>query len=104
MNLSKHRQPGHGGGDRYKRSSYRTYNSRKAKRYDSSLAVQFYRPELMDDAVLEELGSEVPSLAILDVGCATGRLLRRLADAGAHDLAGIDLVPAILETARASLS
>jgi SAM-dependent methyltransferase len=89
--------------DRYKASSFRTYNETTPGRYDRSLAVRWLRPSRMDDFVLEALGAGLTSLAILDVGCATGRLLERLAAAGARRLAGADLAPRILEVARAKL-
>ena len=58
----------------------------------------------MDDFVLDVIGHSVASLSILDVGCATGRLLERLAEAGARKLAGSDLAPRILEVARRKLT
>ncbi|MFH1311968.1 MAG: class I SAM-dependent methyltransferase [Candidatus Eisenbacteria bacterium] len=89
--------------DRYKASSFEAYNVKLPERYDTSLAVRFLRVSVMDDFVLDELDSEVASLGILDVGCATGRLLNRLAAAGARTLAGSDLAPRILEVARAKM-
>ena len=89
--------------DRYKTSSLKAYDVKLPERYDTSLAVRFLRVSVMDDFVLDDLGSEVPSLSILDVGCATGRLLNRLAAAGGRMLAGSDLAPRILEVARAKL-
>jgi len=90
--------------DRYKASSFRAYNDKLPFRYDASLAVRFFRPSTMDDFVLEALGQDVASSAILDVGCATGRLLERLAEAGARSLAGSDLAPRILDVAREKLA
>ncbi len=58
----------------------------------------------MDEFVLDALGQDVASSAILDVGCATGRLLERLAEAGARELAGCDLAPRILDVARRKLA
>lgn len=58
----------------------------------------------MDDFVLNVLGPDVRDYAILDVGCATGRLLERLARAGARKLAGADLAPRVLEVARTKLA
>ena len=87
--------------DRYKASSYRTYNDKLPERYDTSLAVRLFRVPLMDDFVLAQLGSDPRAVAVLDVGFATGRLLDRLASAGVRDLTGTDLAPRILEVARA---
>jgi ubiquinone/menaquinone biosynthesis C-methylase UbiE len=90
--------------DRYKASSFRAYNEKLPDRYDTSIAVRILRLSTMDDFVLDALGQDVASSAILDVGCATGRLLERLADAGARELAGSDLAPRILEVARRKLA
>ena len=90
--------------DRYKASSFRAYNDKLPDRYDTSIAVRFFRPSTMDDFVLDALGQDVAALAILDVGCATGRLLERLAEAGARELAGSDLAPRILNVARRKLA
>ncbi len=73
--------------DRYKASSFATYNFKLPTRYDDSVAVKLFRVSVMDDFVLNELGFELMDLAILDVGCATGRLLDRLASNGARRLA-----------------
>ncbi|MGB2986009.1 MAG: methyltransferase domain-containing protein [Phycisphaerae bacterium] len=90
--------------DRYKVSSYRAYNFKLPDRYDSSFWMSFCQTKLWDDAVQAELGVEVRSLRILDVGCATGRLLSSLAQAGAENLAGVDLAPRILDVARRKLA
>ncbi len=90
--------------DRYKASSFRAYNEKLPDRYDTSIAVRFFRLSTMDDFVLAALGQDVASSSILDVGCATGRLLERLAEAGARDLAGSDLAPRILDVARRKLA
>jgi ubiquinone/menaquinone biosynthesis C-methylase UbiE len=86
--------------DRYKASSYRAYNFRLPGRYDTSFWMGFCRVSSWDQAVIAELGPQIGSLRILDVGCATGRLLSSLAQAGAKTLAGADLAPRILEVAR----
>ena len=89
--------------DRYKASSLRAYNGTLPDRYDTSLALRVLRPAHMDDFILDILGPRIDRLAILDVGCATGRLLERMAEAGAIRLAGTDLAPRIVETARRRL-
>ena len=101
MALEQHKMKPH---DRYKASSFRAYNDKLPGRYDTSIAVRFFRPSTMDGFVLDALGQDVAASAILDVGCATGRLLERLAEAGARDLAGSDLAPRILDVARRKLA
>ena len=90
--------------DRYKASSYRAYNFRMPTRYDSSFWMTFCQTPLQDRTIIAELGSGIGPLAILDVGCATGRLLSNLAAAGAEQLFGADLAPNILEVARDRLA
>jgi ubiquinone/menaquinone biosynthesis C-methylase UbiE len=50
------------------------------------------------DRVLEAAGG-VHNLSVLDAGCGTGELCRRLADRGAR-MSGIDLCPGLLARAR----
>lgn len=90
--------------DRYKASSYRAYNFKFPTQYDSSFWMTFCQMPLADRTVVEALGPDIGSLTILDVGCATGRLLRKLASAGARRLAGTDLAPRILDVAREKLA
>jgi ubiquinone/menaquinone biosynthesis C-methylase UbiE len=92
--------------DRYKASSYRSYNFRMASRYDTCLWMRFCQTALWDRTLVQELGPRprIGSLRILDVGCATGRLLERLARAGALQLFGTDLAPRILDVAAEKLS
>ncbi len=90
--------------DRYKASSYRAYNFRMPGRYDSSIWMTFCQTPLWDSTVIAELGPGIESLAILDVGCATGRLLSNLASTGAKRLFGVDLAPNIVEVARKKLA
>jgi ubiquinone/menaquinone biosynthesis C-methylase UbiE len=90
--------------DRYKASSYRSYNFKLPSRYDTRVWMKFCQVALWDRALLQALGPNLRSLRILDVGCATGRLLARLAEAGATQLYGADLAPRILEVAREKLS
>ncbi len=88
--------------DRYKASNLQAFNVRRPHRYDSSLWVRFWTSQ-WDWEVLFELPDDISSLRILDVGCATGRLLKTLARAGAQHLAGTDLAPRILSVARRKL-
>lgn len=92
--------------DRYKASSYRCYNSRMPSRYDSCFWLWFCQVPLWDRTIIDEIGQWRPigSLRLLDLGCATGRLLARLAKAGAGHLSGADLAPRILEAANRKLS
>lgn len=98
MSTTTHQQPLKP--DRYKASSLRAYNGRLASQYDRSFVVRALRVPAMDDFVLDALGGAVGRRAILDVGCGTGRLLERLAQAGARELAGTDLAPRMLDVAR----
>jgi ubiquinone/menaquinone biosynthesis C-methylase UbiE len=88
--------------DRYKASSYRSYNFKMPGRYDTCIWVKL--APVWDRIIVEDLGAQISSLRILDVGCATGRLLQRLAEAGATHLCGVDLAPRILEVAAEKLS
>ncbi len=90
--------------DRYKRSSYRSYNWKVPRIYDSCIWMKLGKVELLDEAVLHEIESEDLSARILDIGCATGRLLYKLAKQGYTNLSGIDLAPRIIEVARKKLS
>ncbi len=87
--------------DRYKASSYRSYNFKMPSRYDK--AIWSWGAPSIDRAILDKLGIEITSLRILDVGCATGRLLDHLAAAGATKLSGTDIAPNILEVAAKKL-
>ncbi|NIS15696.1 MAG: methyltransferase domain-containing protein [Aliifodinibius sp.] len=89
--------------DRWKRSGLRTYNGKWADDYDSCLWWRFFSAQNMDKAVVDELSRFNPNLRILDVGCATGRLLKSLARNGLHDLYGMDIAPRIVATAKRRL-
>jgi ubiquinone/menaquinone biosynthesis C-methylase UbiE len=90
--------------DRYKRSSYRAYNWKMPPIYDSSMMKVSKLIDLLDETVLREIPSNDFSIRILDVGCATGRLLYKLAKHGYTNLSGVDLAPRIIEVARKKLS
>jgi len=90
--------------DRYKASSYRSYNFKMPSRYDSYRWMKCCQVALWDRVVVDELRPRIASLRILDLGCATGRLLEQLARAGATQLHGADLAPRILEVAREKLA
>ena len=90
--------------DRYKLDSYYTYNFRRRDTYDSCVWLNAFGIARWDRAVIREIGFQIASLDVLDVGCATGRLLEALAAAGARSLYGTDLAPRILEVARQKLA
>ncbi len=87
--------------DRYKASSYRSYNFKMPSRYDT--AIWSMGAPSIDRAIIEKLEHDIGSLRILDVGCATGRLLDQLAASGATRLSGTDLAPNMIEVAAKKL-
>lgn len=99
-----HKIPAFRKNDRYKRSSYRAYNWKMPPIYDSSVMKVGKLIDLLDETVLREMPSNDFSIRILDVGCATGRLLYKLAKHGYTNLSGVDLAPRIIEVARKKLS
>ena len=90
--------------DRYKASSYQSYNYDMPTSYDSCIWHKVCQSDRCDLVVINELGREVTSSRILDVGCASGRFLLKLAEAGATQLSGVDLAPRIVDVAREKLS
>ncbi len=88
--------------DRYKASSYRAYNGKMPSCYDT--AIWSRGAASIDRAIVEKLGPSIRSLRTLDIGCATGRRLDHLAEAGATQLAGTDLAPNILKVAEKKLA
>jgi ubiquinone/menaquinone biosynthesis C-methylase UbiE len=90
--------------DRYKASSLRTYNKKWPGSYDSCIYWKVYPAEKWDRAVIEHCPADISSTDILDVGCASGRLLESLARAGATRLAGVELAPKMLDFARSRLN
>jgi len=89
--------------DRYKASSYRSYNFKMPERYDTAYFQTLCQVPLWHRVVVEELQPRIESVRILDVGCGTGTLLADLARCGAKSLAGADLAPRILDVAREKL-
>ena len=90
--------------DRYKRSSYLAYNWKMPISYDSCIWLKLFNIDLLDEAVIRQIPNNKNSIRILDIGCATGRLLDKLAKRGYTNLSGIDLAPRIIEIAREKLS
>ncbi len=88
--------------DRYKASSYRSYNFKMPSCYDTMIWTR--EAERWNRLLLDQLGTEIGSLEIVDVGCATGRLLEAMGRAGATRLSGIDLAPRILDVAAERLA
>ncbi len=89
--------------DRYKLDSYNTYNFKCPESYDSCIWLRVLGVRRWDELVIDELTPRIRSLDLLDVGCATGRLLIALGEAGAENVNGLDLAPRILEVARRKL-
>jgi ubiquinone/menaquinone biosynthesis C-methylase UbiE len=89
--------------DRYKVSSYQTYNQRAPARYDRSIYLKLFQVDRWDRAIVQEVPPPREEARVLDVGCATGRLLRRMAEGGVRNLCGVDLAPRIVEVARRKL-
>jgi SAM-dependent methyltransferase len=90
--------------DRYKRSSFRAYNWKMPPIYDSCIWLKMGKIDVLDEAVLREIPTHDFSIPILDIGCATGRLLHKLAKHGYTNLSGVDLAPRIIEVAQKKLS
>ena len=89
--------------DRYKASSYRAYNQKMPAIYDKCIWMRLFEIDICDQLIIAEIGENMLSSRILDVGCATGRLLEKLAQKGAKNLSGTDLAPNILEVAQQKL-
>lgn len=90
--------------DKYKRSSYESYNFKMPDVYDSNFWMKFFKNDEWDNEVVSQLGESLQSVKVLDVGCATGRLLNRMAKAGVINLSGSDLAAKILDVAGEKLS
>ena len=90
--------------DRYKSSSYRTYNYKVLRKYDKNIWMTLFKVNEWDKSIVNDLQEEISYLHILDVGCATGRLLESLALAGANNLYGTDIAPNILDNARTKVN
>jgi len=82
--------------NKYKSSNYRTYNFKVPDKYDNSIWIPIFKINELDKSIVSDLQNEISDIHILDVGCATGRLLEVLALAGAKHLYGTDIAPNIL--------
>jgi ubiquinone/menaquinone biosynthesis C-methylase UbiE len=90
--------------NRWKRSGLRAYNGKWAVAYDSCLWWKVFSAQSMDSAVVEQLGLINTNLHVLDIGCATGRLLESLVRGGLNNLYGMDIAPRIIRTAQRRLT
>lgn len=76
--------------DRYKLDSLESYNKYREK-YDDIFWLKVFPIKKWDESAFEEVRANITELHILDIGCATGRLLERFAIGGARNLYGIDI-------------
>lgn len=90
------------GGDAYKLSSQRTFD-RWGESYDRNIFVRLFAGT-WDAAILACLKPLASPMRILDLGCATGRLLSKIAALPGVQLAGADLSHGGLETAGRKLT
>ena len=86
--------------DRYKANGYRAYNSKMPEIYDNCIWAKVFHISLWDENIIVEIGNNMSSARILDVGCATGRLLYKLATKGAKNISGVDIAPNIIKVAQ----
>ncbi|WP_340114212.1 class I SAM-dependent methyltransferase [Maribellus mangrovi] len=85
---------------RYKASNYQTYNDKVLDTYDNCIWIPIFKLKEIDQSVVQELQDDLDKIHILDIGCATGRLLETLSLAGAKNLYGTDIAPNILEKVK----
>jgi len=86
--------------DRWKKSGLRTYDGKWAEEYDSCFYWKIIPADKWDMAVIKQVEIPLKEARILDVGCATGRLLEAMIRKGAVNLCGVDIAPKIVDTAR----
>ncbi len=90
--------------DKYKRSSYNSYNFKMPEIYDNNFWMTFFKNDEWDREVIDQLGDSLETISVLDVGCATGRLLFTMANAGVKHLSGSDIASNIIDVAKQKLS
>jgi len=86
--------------NKYKVSNYQTYNDKVLDTYDNCIWISIFKIKEMDQSVVQELQDNIDKIHILDIGCATGRLLETLSLAGAKNLYGTDIAPNILKKVK----
>jgi len=86
--------------NKYKSSNYRTYNYKVLDTYDNCIWIPIFKIKEVDQSVVQELRDDIDKIHILDIGCATGRLLETLSLAGAKNLYGTDIAPNILKKVK----
>jgi SAM-dependent methyltransferase len=89
--------------DRYKRSSLRAFNHRWLETYDTNPVTRLVTPA-WDRAVVCAVNRFGPGVSHLDAGCASGRLLIRLAGLPGIELHGAELAPRMVNRAHDRLA
>jgi ubiquinone/menaquinone biosynthesis C-methylase UbiE len=89
--------------DRYKLNGYQAYNYKMPAIYDHCIWMKVFQVPLWDQIIISEIDKNISSARILDVGCATGRLLCKLGQNGAKNLSGVDIAPNIIKVAQQKL-
>lgn len=86
--------------NKYRISNYKTYNKKVLDTYDNCIWIPIFKIKEADRSVVRELRDDIDKIHIIDIGCATGRLLETLSLAGAKNLYGTDIAPKILEKVK----
>ena len=89
--------------DDFKVRSMYVFNSKWLYNYDTPTLFNRFFTRRWDIEVFKQLPEHIGSLRILDVGCGWGRLLTAFADAGARNLAGMDIAPRMVDLVRQRL-
>jgi ubiquinone/menaquinone biosynthesis C-methylase UbiE len=90
--------------DPFKLTSMHRFNTKWLRNYDSPSRFKQFFMNRWDKDVVDSLPGDFTFMRILDVGCGWGRLLTGFADAGAQQLAGIDLAPRMVDLVRQRLA
>jgi ubiquinone/menaquinone biosynthesis C-methylase UbiE len=89
--------------DRYKANGYKAYNYKMPAVYDNCIWFKVFQVSLWDQEIISEIDKDISLARILDVGCASGRLICKLGMAGAKYLSGNDIAPNIIKVAQQKL-